>query len=64
MMKKVTAALARLSAAIPSIFRDVLAFAGVALISYGAWMILPAAGFIVAGVLLLAGVILASRGAA
>lgn len=42
---------------------DVAGLAGSASISYGAWLIYRPAGFIVAGVLLLTGSILAARAA-
>lgn len=45
---------------LPTILRDLIGLASVGLIAYGAWLIMPAAGFIVAGTLLLAGVILVS----
>lgn len=40
--------------------RDLAGLAAVASIVYGSWMLHPAAGFIVGGVLVLAGVILMS----
>ncbi len=43
---------------------DLLMVAGAAAVSYGAWLIHPAAGFITGGVLLLVAGVLASRGAA
>lgn len=46
-----------------SIARDVIGLIGVGLVSYGAWLILPGAGFIVGGTLLVIGVILNSRSA-
>ena len=42
---------------------DSLMAAGSASVAYGAWLIYPPAGFITAGLLLLAAGILASRGA-
>lgn len=42
---------------------DVLLLGGAASVSYGAWLIAPPAGFIVGGVLLIAGGVIASRGA-
>lgn len=42
--------------------RDVAGVLAVASISYGAWLIYQPAGFIAAGVLVLAGVIAAARG--
>lgn len=47
--------------ALPTIARDVAGLGAVGLISYGAWMVTPAAGFITAGTLVLAGVIAISR---
>lgn len=41
--------------------RDAIGLAGVAAITYGAWLIYQPAGFIVGGVLLIAGAILTSR---
>jgi hypothetical protein len=41
---------------------DLVGLAGAALISFGAWRIYEPAGYIVAGVLLVAGVVLLSRG--
>lgn len=47
-----------------AIARDLTGVAGVCLASYGAWLVLPAAGFMVAGALLIAGAWLAGRNAA
>lgn len=44
------------------IVRDALGVSAVASIAYGAWLIYPPAGFIVVGVLILAGVIASARG--
>jgi hypothetical protein len=44
-----------------SIAKDIIGLAGVGLVSYGAWLILPGAGFITGGVLLIVGVIINSR---
>ena len=46
------------AAALPVLLRDLVGLAAVASIAYGAWLIYPPAGFIVGGVLLLAGVIM------
>lgn len=65
MLERVNAGMAALgkkaAAAAPAVTRDLAGLAAVGLISYGAWLVTPAAGFIIAGVLLLAGVILLSR---
>lgn len=45
----------------PVIARNILGVAAVALISYGAWLIHEPSGFIIAGLLVLAGVMLASK---
>jgi hypothetical protein len=42
--------------------RDLAGAAGLALVSYGSWLVYRPAGFIVCGTLLLAGSILAARG--
>lgn len=48
----------KLAAALPTL----VGLAGAALISFGAWQIYAPAGFIAAGVLLLAGVLFSARG--
>lgn len=40
---------------------DLIGLTGVGLVSYGAWLILPAAGFITAGVFILVGVYFNAR---
>jgi hypothetical protein len=47
--------------ALGSIGRDVAGLVGAVSLSYGAWLVYRPAGFIVAGMLLIAGSILASR---
>ena len=54
------AAIALAAAAAPAVIRDCLGLAAVGLMAFGAWQVYPPAGFIVAGALILAGV-LASR---
>lgn len=44
----------------PTLFADLVGLVAVGLISYGSWMVYEPAGFIVAGILLLVGVILTS----
>lgn len=51
----------RIARALPTLLRDVVGLASVCSISYGAWLIDPAAGFIVGGSLVLLGVILTAR---
>lgn len=48
--------------ALPKVVRDVAGLAGVAAISYGAWLAWPPAGYIVGGALVLVGVLLSARG--
>lgn len=47
--------------AAPTLCRDVAGLAGVGSIAYGAWLVYEPAGFISAGVLLLAGVLQLAR---
>ncbi len=49
---------ARLTAFLLLLIRDGAGISGVVLVSYGAWLILPAAGFITGGLLLIAGAFL------
>lgn len=44
-----------------SLATDFIGLCGVGLISYGAWLAFPAAGFIVAGLFIVGGVVLNSR---
>ena len=46
---------------LPGIARDLVGLVGVVLVVYGAWLIYPPAGYITAGLLLLAGSLLAAR---
>ena len=59
-MKKVLAGLVR---AFPAVMRDLTGLAGAGSIAYGAWLVQPAAGFIVGGALALGGAFLAARAA-
>ena len=45
----------------PALLCDVAGFAGAALVSYGSWLIYVPAGFLVGGVLLIAGAVLFGR---
>ena len=47
---------------LPDLLRDVAGLIAVASISYGAWLVYEPAGYIVAGVLILVGVIMNSFG--
>lgn len=62
MMKLLTAALRTIAGAVPGLARDLAGLCGVGLVSYGAWMIFPPAGFIVGGSLLIVGALLAALG--
>jgi len=51
----------QLLASVGEFFRDLLGLAGALSIAYGAWLIYNPAGYIVGGVLVLAGTILSSK---
>lgn len=59
-MKKLLTALASMAAKLPAAIPDALIVLGVAIVSYGAWLVYPPAGFIVGGVLVLAGGVIAA----
>ncbi len=52
---------ARILSSAPSAIQSLFGWAGVALTSYGAWLIYEPAGFITGGLLLLAGALLAGE---
>lgn len=58
MFKNIASAIGSGLSFIPILFRDLAGLAAVGSIAYGSWMLHPAAGFIVGGSLVLAGVIL------
>jgi hypothetical protein len=62
MMKLLGAALRVVAVAMPGLMRDVAGLCGVGLVSYGAWMIYPPAGFITGGLLLIVGTLLIALG--
>ncbi|MFN4018363.1 MAG: hypothetical protein ACK4JB_23710 [Reyranella sp.] len=62
MMKLLGAALRVVAVAMPGLMRDVAGLGGVGLVSYGAWMIYPPAGFITAGILLIVGTLMIALG--
>lgn len=62
--RAVFAVLATLAPVLPVLMRDGLGLAGAALVAYGAWLVYPAAGFIVGGGLLMAGAYLNAKAAA
>lgn len=51
-----------LSTTLPGLLRDLAGLGGVGLVSYGAWLIYPPAGFIVGGAMLIVGVLLLALG--
>lgn len=55
MMKLLAAAVRTIAGVVPGLVRDLAGLCGVGLVSYGAWMIYPPAGFIAGGFLLIVG---------
>ncbi len=55
-------ALRTIAEAAPGIVRDLAGLCGVGLVSYGAWLIYPPAGFITGGILLIVGALLIALG--
>ncbi len=62
MMNLLAAAVRTIAMAVPSLVRDLAGLCGVGLVSYGAWLINPPAGFITAGILLIVGALLIALG--
>ena len=62
MMKLLAAAVRTVAMAVPGLIRDLAGLCGVGLVSYGAWLIYPPAGFITAGILLIVGALLIALG--
>jgi hypothetical protein len=62
MMKLLASAVRTIAMAVPSLVRDLAGLCGVGLVSYGAWMIYPPAGFITGGLLLIVGTLLIALG--
>ena len=62
MMKLLAAAVRNVAMVVPGLVRDLAGLCGVGLVSYGAWMIYPPAGFITGGILLIVGALLISLG--
>ena len=61
-MNRLAAAVRAVARMVPSLVRDLAGLCGVGLVSYGAWMIYPPAGFITAGLLLIVGTLLIALG--
>ena len=62
MTKLLAQAISVILGAIPGMLRDVVGLCGACLVSYGAWLIYPPAGFIVGGVLLIVGTLVLAVG--
>ena len=62
--KQINAALRALTPGAARLIEATVLLAGAALIAYGAWLVFRPAGFITAGALVIAGVILNARGKA
>ena len=62
MMKQLAAAVRSVAMVVPGLVRDLAGLCGVGLVSYGAWLIYPPAGFITAGILLIVGTLLIALG--
>ena len=61
-MKLLAAAVRTIAGVMPGLIRDLAGLCGVGLVSYGAWMIYPPAGFIVASILLIVGTLMIALG--
>ena len=62
MMKQLAAAVRTIAGVVPGLVRDLAGLCGVGLVSYGAWMIYPPAGFITGGLLLIIGALMVALG--
>ena len=62
MMKQLAAAVRAIAMVVPGLARDLAGLCGVGLVSYGAWLIYPPAGFIIGGILLIVGTLLIALG--
>ena len=62
MMKLLATAVRTIAGVVPGLVRDMAGLCGVGLVSYGAWLIYPPAGFITGGILLIVGALLISLG--
>ena len=62
MMKLLAAAVRTIAGVVPGLVRDLAGLCGVGLVSYGAWMIYPPAGFITGGLLLIIGALMVALG--
>jgi hypothetical protein len=62
MMKLLATAVRTIAGVVPGLVRDLAGLCGVGLVSYGAWLIYPPAGFVVGGLLLILGALLIALG--
>ena len=62
MMKLLAAAVRTIAGAVPGLVRDLAGLCGVGLVSYGAWLVYPPAGFITGGLLLIIGALMVALG--
>lgn len=62
MMNLLAAAMRAIAGVVPGLVRDMAGLCGVGLVSYGAWMIYPPAGFITGGLLLIIGALMVALG--
>ena len=62
MMKLLAAAVRNVAMVMPGLVRDLAGLCGVGLVSYGAWLIYPPAGFITGGLLLIIGALMVALG--
>ena len=62
MTRSIGIALAVIARVVPGLMRDLVGLSGVGLVSYGAWLVYPPAGFIVGGSLMIAGALLLALG--
>ena len=62
MMKLLAAAVRTIAGVVPGLVRDLAGLCGVGLVSYGAWMSYPPAGFITWGLLLIIGALMVALG--
>jgi hypothetical protein len=61
-MKLLATAVRTIAGVVPGLVRDLAGLCGVGLVSYGAWLIYPPAGFVVGGLLLILGALLIALG--
>jgi hypothetical protein len=60
-MRKIAKIAAAIRRALPVLLCDAAGIGGAGLIAYGAWLVYAPAGFIIGGILLLAGAVMTAR---